>query len=182
MEVAESAQPIQSEPAWFYVNGARRGGSFMLLYPDRLISVKVRAERWLWIATTAAMVAFIWPSVPYDEWFVAPLLGIILGQMIGRAMDRKHALKAAADGHQGTTVIPLDTVVSLRTDRSNWLGGWTVTETLALTTADGTEYGFRGRTSYMQAEVAGALAGLGREVRATPLGLAVMPHAVSNGA
>jgi hypothetical protein len=48
-----------------------------------------------------------------------------------------------------------------------------------VTTADGTEYGFRvrGRSSALQVGIATALAGLGREVRATPQGLEVIPPA-----
>ena len=50
-------------------------------------------------------------------------------------------------------------------------------ETMVVTTADGTEYGFRGRTGSRPAAIAGAIASHGREVRATPLGLAVTPRA-----
>lgn len=79
-------------------------------------------------------------------------------------------------------MIPLDTIVSLRTGRSAGLAGWFVTERLIVTTADGTEFEFRGQTGYVQAGVAGALAELGREVRATPLGLTVTPRPLGNGA
>ncbi len=77
---------------------------------------------------------------------------------------------------------PLDTIVSLRTDRSAGLAGWFVTESLVVTTADGTEHEFRGRTGYVQAGLASALAELGREVRATPLGLTVTPRTLGHGA
>jgi hypothetical protein len=56
-----------------------------------------------------------------------------------------------------------------------------VTETLVVTTTDGTEYGFAGKTGYLQADIASALAELGRDVRATPLGLEVMPRAIGDG-
>jgi hypothetical protein len=46
-----------------------------------------------------------------------------------------------------------------------------------VTTADGTQYTFVGRTSYVLADIAGAIASHGREVRATPLGLTVVPQA-----
>jgi hypothetical protein len=51
-----------------------------------------------------------------------------------------------------------------------------------VTTADGTEYEFRGRTGHLSGVVASALAGLGRDVRATPLGLTVIPQVLGNGA
>jgi hypothetical protein len=86
-----------------------------------------------------------------------------------------------AAGGAGATIIPLARIDSLRTDRSARLGGLFATETMVVTTADGTEYGFRGRTGSLPAEIAGALASHGREVRATPLGLAVTPRAVGNG-
>jgi hypothetical protein len=101
--MADRERPIRNEPAWFRVDGNRRGRGVVLLYAD------------------------------------------------------------------------------LRTDRSGGLAGLFVTETLVVTTADGTEYGFAGRTAYLQADVASALASQGRDVRATPLGLEVRPRAIGNG-
>lgn len=42
--------------------------------------------------------------------------------------------------------------------------------------------GLFGRTGALQASIASALAELGRDVRATPAGLPVLPRAVANGA
>jgi hypothetical protein len=56
--------------------------------------------------------------------------------------------------------------------------------TLVVTTADGTEYGFRvrGLSGSMQASLAAALTRLGREVRATTGGLTITPHPAGDGA
>ena len=103
----------------------------------------------------------------------------MLGGAIGRAVDRGLAAKAVADRPEDATIIPLDLVASLQTLRPTWLGGLFSGETLVVTTADGTQYEFRGRTGYLQNDIAGALAGLGREVRATTTGLAVNSRALN---
>jgi hypothetical protein len=106
-------------------------------------------------------------------------LGVMLGGAAGRAVDRGLAAKAVAEAAQGATIIPLDMVASLQTFRPTRLGSLFRGETLVVTTADGTEYGFRGRTGYLQNDIAGALAGLGREVRGTTTGLAVNSRALN---
>ena len=98
-------------------------------------------------------------------------------------MDRRQAIKAVGDP-EAATIIPLDTIVSLRTERSARLGGFVApAETLVVTTAKGTEYGFRvrGLSGSMQASLAAALTRLGREVRATTGGLTITPHAAGDG-
>ena len=100
------------------------------------------------------------------------------GSAIGRAVDRGLAAKTVAEAPQGATIIPLDMVASLQTFRPTRLGSLFSGETLVVTTADGTEYGFRGRAG-LQNDIAGALAGLGREVRATTTGLAVNPRTLN---
>ena len=47
--------------------------------------------------------------------------------------------------------------------------------TLAVTTADGTEYGFRGQMGNWQAYLTSALAMRGREVRRTAEGITIRP-------
>ncbi len=103
----------------------------------------------------------------------------MLGGAAGRAVDRGLAAKAVAEAPQGATIIPLDMVASLQTFRPTRLGSLFRGETLVVTTADGTEYGFRGRTGNLQNDIASALAGLGREVRATTTGLAVNSRALN---
>jgi len=181
MEMAESASLIRRESARRYVNGRREGWGVVLLYPDRLASVKTRAELWGCLLGPAVMVAAGWPVTATLGAFHA-FIGVLLGSTIGRFIDRRRAARKMAAGGAGATIIPLDAIGSMRTDRTTRWSGQFAVETLVVTTADGTEYGFCGRIGSLQTEIAGTLAGLGREVRATPLGLAVTPQAVSSGA
>jgi hypothetical protein len=181
MEMAESAALIRSESARRYVDGRSSRWGVVLLYHDRLASVNVRAELWGCLFGPVVMVAAGWP-VTEDGGAFHAIIGVLLGSTIGRFIDRRRAARKMAAGGAGATIIPLDAIGSLRTDRTTRWSGQFAVETLVVTTADGTEYGFRGRVGSLQTEIAGALAGLGREVRATPLGLAVTPQPVSNGA
>ena len=180
MKTAESASPIRSESARRYVNGARGRWGVVLLYPDQLASVNVRAELWGCFFGPVIMVAAAWP-VTQSMAELNAIIGVLLGSAIGRFADRRTAARKMADGGAGATIIPLGSIDSLRTDRITRLGGMFAVETMVVTTADGTEYGFRGRTGSRPADVAGALASRGRDIRATPLGLAVMPQAIGNG-
>ena len=181
MEMAESAALIRSESARRYVDGRMGRWGVVLLYPDRLASVNVRAELWGCFFGPVAMVAAGWP-VTADAGAFHAIIGVLLGSTIGRFIDRRRAARKMAAGGAGATIIPLDAIGSLRTDRTTRWSGQFAVETLVVTTADGTEYGFRGRIGSLPTEIAGTLAGLGREVRATPLGLAVTPQPVSSGA
>jgi len=179
--MAASGQPVASESTWFRVDGNRKGRGVVLLYPDRLVSVRIYTEYvyWLLMIVVLDIVAYhIFRDIP--SWLASPF-GVVLGGIIGRPVDRWLAARMVAAGRGNAASVPLDLVASLRTDRSAGLAGWFVTETLVVTTTDGTEYGFVGRTGYLQADVASALAELGRDVRATPLGLAVVPQAIGNG-
>jgi hypothetical protein len=179
METAESTSPIRIESARRYVDGRSGRGGVVLLYPDRLASVNVRAELWGCFFGPVIFVAAGWPvTASLGAWHA--FLGVLLGSTIGRFIDRRTAARKMAAGGAGATIIPLGTIDSLRTDRSTRVGGLFAIETLVVTTADGTEYGFRGRTGSLPTEIAGAIASHGREVRATPLGLAVMPQAIGN--
>jgi hypothetical protein len=149
----------------------------MLLYPDKLAGVPVTVEYWA-IVLGGLIAALAYPSDNIG-WGVAVVAGTWLGWAIGKAVDRRLATRAVADGPEAATIIPLELVASLRIDRYTRLGGLVSVGTLVVTTAAGAEYGFRvrGRSSALQVGIATALAGLGREVRATPLGLEVIPPA-----
>jgi hypothetical protein len=181
MAMTESARPIRSESAWFRVNGGRKGKGVVLLYPDKLVSVRVYAEYVCWFVTMLTLDVVAYHILHVIAYWLAPFFGVMLGAAVGRPIDRWLAARMVATGARNATVIPLDMISSLRTDRSGGLAGLFVTETLVVTTADGTDYEFLGRTGYVQADIASALAEVGREVRATPLGLAVTPQAVGNG-
>ena len=181
----DGAKPIRSESARFLVGGTRKGQGVVLLYPDKLASVRVHAELWGYFVGPLAVAAAAFPIVritgAWPEFYGAlqSAIGVLLGGAAGRAVDRGLAAKAVADGPKTATIIPLDMVASLQTFRSTWLGGRFSSETLVVTTANGIQYGFRGRTGHLQNDIAGALAGLGREVRATTTGLAVNSRALN---
>jgi hypothetical protein len=181
METAESTSPIRSESARRYVDGRRGRWGVVLLYPDKLASVNVRSELWGCFLGPIAMVAASWPGTE-SLGALNAVIGVFMGSTIGRFADRRTAARKMADGGAGATIIPLGSIDSLRTDRSTRLGGMFAVETLVVTTADGAEYGFCGRTGSLPAEIAGVIAGHGREVRATPLGLTVTPRPLGNGA
>lgn len=180
-----TVKPIQSESARFLIGGTRKGQGVVLLYPDKLAKVSVYAEMWGYFVGPLVVAAAAFPivrtvgSLPEDIAALQAALGVILGGAIGRAVDRALAAKAVADGPEAATIIPLDMITSLQTFRPTRLGGLFRGETLVVTTADGTQYGFRGRTGHLQNDIAGALAGLGREVRATTTGLAVNSRALN---
>lgn len=181
METAISTSPIRIESARRYVDGRSGRWGVVLLYPDRLASVNVRAELWGCFFGPVIFVVAGWPVTESPGAWHA-FIGVLLGSTIGRFIDRRMAARKAAAGGAGATIIPLDRVDGLRTDRSTRLSGLFAVETMVVTTADGTEYGFRGRIGSLPAEIAGEIASPGHEVRATPAGLAVTPRAVTNGA
>jgi hypothetical protein len=162
------------------VNGRSGRWGVVLLYPDQLASVNVRSELWGCLLGPILFVAVSWP-VTESMGALNAVVGVLLGSTLGRYADRRTAARKMAAGGAGATIIPLGSIDSLRTDRSTRLGGMFAVETTVVTTADGTEYGFRGRTGSLPAEIAGAIASHGREVRATSLGLAVARQAVGNG-
>lgn len=183
MEMAESAALIRSESARRYVDGRSSRWGVVLLYHDRLASVNVRAELWGCLFGPVVMVAAGWP-VTEDGGAFHAIIGVLLGSTIGRFIDRRRAARKMAAGGAGATIIPLDAIGSLRTDRTTRWSGQFAVETLVVTTADGTEYGFRvrGLSGSMQASLAAALTRLGREVRATTGGLTITPHPAGDGA
>ena len=143
--MAGRARPIRSEPAWVRSDGNKKGKGVVLLYPDRLVSVRSYAEYACWFAMMLVLDVVAYHIFHVIVSWLAAFFGVILGSVIGRPVDRWLAAGLVATGPGGSTVIPLDRVASLRTDRSRGLAGLFVTETLVVTTADGTEYGFAGQ-------------------------------------
>ena len=180
-----TVKPIRSESARFLVGGTRKGQGVVLLYPDKLASVSVYAEMWGYFVGPLVVAAAALPHRPHHRG-VARILRGAASRPRGHAGrgDREGRRPGAGGqggrrGPQGATIIPLDMVASLQTFRPTRLGSLFRGETLVVTTADGTEYGFRGRTGNLQNDIASALAGLGREVRATTTGLAVNSRALN---
>src|SRR5690348_14466522 len=163
--MTDRIKPIGSESTFFRLDGSRKGKGVVLLYPDRLVSVKIYVEYVCWFVTVLILDVVAYHVFHVIASWLVPFLGILLGGVIGRVVDRWLAPGMVAPGAGNTTIIPLDKISSLRTDRSGGLAGLFATETVVVTTADGTEYGFFGRTGSLQAEIASALAGLRSEER-----------------
>ena len=180
--MTDRIRPIRSESIWFRVNGSRTGKGVVLLYPDRLVSVRTYAEYACWFLMIVVLDIVAYHIFRDIVGWLAPFFGVLLGSLIGRPVDRWLAARRVAAGRGKAASLPLDLIASLRIDRAAVLAGLSFTETVVVTMADGNEYGFVGRTGSLQADIASALAGLGRDVRATPLGLEVLPQAVGNGA
>ena len=176
--MAGSVKPVRSESVRFLVGGVRKGRGVVLLYPDKLASVKTYAEPWGSVLGVIALAAATYPFASTLGGLTA-VIGVWLGAAIGRFVDRGLAARAVADSPMNATIIPLDMVASLQTLRSDWFSGRLSGETLVVTTADGSQYEFRGRTGSLQADIGRVLAGLGREVRATTTGLAVNPRTLN---
>jgi hypothetical protein len=176
MGTAAIARPIRNVPTRFLVNGTRKRRGFVLLYPDKLGIVRSPAEIVSAILLTVFLIFVVYP-VGNVLGGGSGVIGVLVGGAIGRAVGRWMAVRAVDAGSHWVSVIPLDTVTSLRTEWSEGFAGWSSTETLVVTTADGTEYGFRGQAGHLQDSVASVLSALGREVRPTPLGLEVTARA-----
>ena len=76
-----------------------------------------------------------------------------------------------ARGGPGVTVIPIDSIASVRTGSKDFLG----TPILVVTTQDGTQYRFYGQLGTWQADLAAALTARGRSVQVTPGSITVTP-------
>jgi hypothetical protein len=129
VEMTESASLIRSESARRFVDGRRGGWGMVMLYPDRLATVSVRAELWGCFFGPLVMVAAAWPVTETLGAFHA-FIGVLLGSTIGRLIDRRRAARKMAAGGAGATIIPLDAIGSLRTDRTTRLNGMIAIETL----------------------------------------------------
>lgn len=178
--MAGSVKPVRSESVRFLVGGVRKGQGVVLLYPDKLASVKTYAEVWGCVLGTSAVAAATYPFATTLGGLTA-VIGVWLGAAIGRFVDRGLAARAVADSPMNATIIPLDMVASLQTLRSDWFSGRLSGETLVVTTADGRQYEFRGKTGSLQTDIGRVLAGLGRDVRATTAGLAVTSQLQADG-
>jgi hypothetical protein len=58
-----SAKPIRSQSARFLVGGTRKGQGVVLLYPDKLASVRVHAELWGYFVGPLVVAAAAFPIV-----------------------------------------------------------------------------------------------------------------------
>src|SRR2546429_4274003 len=134
MEMAESASLIRSESTWFRVDGSRKGKGVVLLYPDRLVSVRIYAEYACWLVMMVVLDIVAYHIFRDIVGWLAPFFGVLLGTLIGRPVERWLAARMVAAGRGNAASVPLDLIASLRTDRSEGLAGLFPTETVVVTT------------------------------------------------
>src|ERR1700750_1877465 len=173
-EMKVSRIPIHAQAARFLVGGARGKRGYALLYPDNLTTVVSPADPVGYLGGPMVFAGFAVPFFHLIGWF-GVVLGALMGRYAGDAYNRLQATRDAPLGGDGVTVIPLDVITGVRTLKSQGIVGWWGFRTLAVTTADGTEYGFRGEMGNWQAYLTSALAMRGREVRRTAEGITIRP-------
>ena len=169
--------PIQSNPARFRVGGTGKGQGILLLYPDKLAAVNSAAGLWGAFLGPLVLVAashLVFRHSP--ELGLGPAVGIPVGTRIGQSIGKRLAAGRVAASGDGVRLIPLDLIASVQLRKATWIRGWLTGQTLLVTTADGTEYEFRGRLDGWQAALAGALTARGREVHAVPGAITVTPR------
>ncbi len=173
--MTDSGISIRSQAARFSAGGASRGRGMVLLYPDRLAAVITPTDTFGYLVGPAIYAAVALPLFHTIGW-----LGIAAGSAIGggagNAILKRRAIRKAAAGGDGVTVIPLDQVTGVRTRKPAGIGGWWGYRVLAVTTADGVEYGFHGIMEKWQAHLARALTARGRQVHTVPEGITVALH------
>jgi hypothetical protein len=172
--MTDSRIPIRSQVARFSAGGADRGRGMVLLYPDELAAVISPTDTWGYLVGPAIYLAVTFPLFHTIGW-----LGVAAGSMIGggagNVVNKRRAVRKAAAGGDGVTVIPLDLITGVRTRKPAGIGGRWGFWILAVTTADGAEYEFRGIMEKWQAHLARALTARGRQVRTAPEGITVTP-------
>lgn len=173
--MTDSQNQVHGQLTRFAVGGARTRQGIVLVYPDKLAAVTSQAGAWGCFVGPFALMAIAYPFV-HVIGELGAVIGVLAGLWAGEAIGKKSAARRVAADRDGVTVIPLDLIVSLQTRKSAGIGGRLSGPTLLVTTADGTEYGFRGKTCRLQADLATALTVRGGQVRVTPAGITVTPQ------
>ena len=175
--MTDSTTPIHGQSATFIVNGAKRGESMLLLYPDELTAVITGSiGNWLYLGVPVVYVAvkyFVFHTIGWalvSVWFLA-------AWWARQALDTRRAARKVAAGGDGVTVIPLEQVTSVRCRKPTKASGWLGLRNMTVTTADGTEYTFDGLMEQWHAHLVKALTARGREIHVEPETITVMPWA-----
>ena len=175
-----SVIPIRKQTARLLGVKMSQGQGTLLLYPDKLAHVHSQAIRW---ASSTGFVVVAVPCLALPPHTGPGALGALIGagggSMIGGAIAKGQAAKEVAAGGDNVTVIQLDSITSLDTRKSKGISGWLGGQSLLVTTADGTAYGFSVKLDTWSADLTSALMACGREVRTTPQGMVVTTAATS---
>ena len=170
-----SETPVRRQTTRLLAGGKTRGYGTLLLYPDKLAAVSSGAVRIGMLV--GFIVVFVTTSLipPHTgPGALGGLIGAGGGYLIGGAIARSQAAAKVAAGGDNITIIPLESITGLQARESR---GWLAGQHLSVMTAGGAEYEFGVKLDQWSADLAGALAARGREVRTTPGGMAVTPAA-----
>ena len=94
--MTDRIKPIRSESTWFRVDGSRKGKGVVLLYPDRLVSVRIYAEYACWFVLIVVLDIVAYHIFRDIVGWLAPFFGVLLGSLIGRPVDRWLAARMVA--------------------------------------------------------------------------------------
>jgi hypothetical protein len=165
--------PIHSQSARFLAGEAKRVRGTLVLFPGEVAAVTNPAESLAYALTGIylAIALLLFQTMGY--------LGCAIGSLVAwgaaEVIIRTRAIRKAAVGGDGVTVIPLDLITGIGTRRLTGIAGRLGRRSLLVATADGAEHEFRGKMGGWPSYLTGALIARGREVRATPEGVVVMP-------
>jgi hypothetical protein len=175
--MTESKIPAQGETATFFVNGSKRGEGMLLLYPGELTAVTIMTlGTWIYLgvaAVTAAVTYFVFNTIGWGLLSV----WLVVGWWFFQSLDKRRAARRAAAGGDRVLVIPLEQVTSVRTRKPTKVAGWLGLRNVTVSTADGTEYEFRGTMEKWHTHLTQALTAHGREVHAESENITVLPWA-----
>jgi hypothetical protein len=168
--MADIDAPIQMRLAVLLSAGPKVPG-MLILYPDKLAHVRTRVVIWWTGLGCAVITALSFALTRSGPGALGALIGAFTGQAIGTAIARRQAPRKVAEGSEGITTIPLDSITGVTGQKAGRFGGWlTVVQTL-----NGPDCTFRAKPAPWSADLAGALAARGYSVQASPDGLAVHP-------
>ena len=171
----ETGIPILSQLARFRVSGTGRGRGIVLLYPDKLAAVNSSAQLWGIFLGPIVLIALS-HLLLHDIRELGSAAGVLAGNWIGQVIAKRRAVTRVAANRDGVRLVPLDSITSVQSTKSAGILYWLTGQVLLVTTADGTEYEFRGMMAGWQDAIAGALAVRGREVHAVRDVITVMPQ------
>lgn len=170
--MTHSKNPLRRQTARLLVGSGTQGYGTLLLYPDKIAAVRSGAVRAGWV------VGFIMVFIPTllipphtGPGALGALIGVGGGYLIGGAIAKSQAAAKVAARSGKVTVIPLDSITSLEAGRSKGLLGG---QNLIVTTVDGAQYRFGVKLDKWSTDLVNAFAAYGREVRATPQGMAII--------
>jgi hypothetical protein len=175
--MTEPTKPLHGQSGSFFVNGGKRREGVLLLYRDKLAAVNLAAYgTWIYAGVPPVYIAVEFFVFHRTGWGLG-VIWSLCGLWVWQALRRRGAARKVAAGSGDVTVIPLDRVTSVRCPKPAKAARWLEKQSIIVTTADGTEYRFRGMTDKWHDHLASALTAHGREVHVAPESITVLPWA-----